>query len=188
MSPAKIPLLRVASPIPLVLTAVALCQCASGPPPGAEYPLQPGDAVAIVYDSGGAVLALQNASSPDSKRAPARGQVAAKVTSDAYMKGLLGRWDELGYFDAANTAVHPQAKASLTLVINSQRYACSQLPLAMSSVGEVERFNQFAIAFRTIYDNTQGYQSANLDARDFYLENERLQRNAQKATSGRGDR
>lgn len=179
--------MRVASLIPLVLTAVALCQCASGPPAAAEYPLKTGDDVAIVYQGGGAVLALQNESSPAASQAPVQGEVASKVATDELMKRLLGLLQQQGFFEASGPAEHPQAKASLTLVINSQRYVCSRLPLQMSSVDEVQRFQGYTEVFRAAYDNTEAYRAASLDARDFYRENERLQENAKKAAAGRGD-
>lgn len=194
--------MRVTSLIPLVLTAVALSQCSSGPPVVAEYPLQTGDDVAIVYEGGGAALALQNQSSPGAGQQPADPRVATKVAPDVLIQRLLGLWQREGYFDAATPAVHPQAKASLVLVVNSKRYVCSRLPLQISSVEEVQRFQGFAEVFRAVYDNTETFQASTLDADDLKRENlqlrgeqselserlERLQQEAKQATTGRGNR
>ena len=149
----------------------------------ANYPLERGDDVAVVYRDANAVLALHNESAPHaaSTVSAGRGQPATKTAADEHIKGLLSRWSDLGFFEAAQANVHPQAKASLTLVINGRRYVCSRPPLAVSSVEDIERFNGYTWAFRTVYDNTQTYQPASLKAGDFYRENQRLLDNAREA-------
>lgn len=165
-----------------VLGAVTLTQCGTGMQVQADYPLQTGDEVALVYQDSGTTLALCNAAgTPRVQRAGARGASIIKTASDQNIQVLLSRFEDLGYFSSASESARPNAKASLALVINGRRYVHSRMPLAASSVNDIERFNSYARAFRTVYDHTQAFQAATVKAGDFYRENERLINNAREA-------
>ena len=166
----------------MLLGATVVCQCGTGPGVRADYPLQKGDDVAFVYRDGSAVLALRNESAPRVEATGAsQGNPMVKVADDDHVKALLSRWSDLGFFNSSVETAHPRAKASLVLVINGRRHAATRMPLAMSSVDQIEKFNSYARAFRTVYDHTQAYQSASVQAGDLYRENQRLIDNAREA-------
>lgn len=110
-----------------------------------------------------------------------------KIAPNDDVARLLAGWRALGFFEAAQPVALDQAQATLTVRLNGQVSVLSRLPVAMSNVDDVTRFNNCVDVFRHVYDGVQSYHTnARIQADDFERQNMELLQNAHN--HGRGQR
>lgn len=162
---------------------LACGQCASSPSLRRVDTIRPGDRVVVTFRSGSTTLALRNASSlaPEKAYSTRGGDLNLKIAHDTAMQALLDSLATLGFYDRAQPAALPGAKATLTLEHGDKRLVLSRLPVALGSAEEALRFTDCMAVFRAVYDATTAYHTGvGVDPEDLYEANRRLREDARR--------
>ena len=175
--------------IPLLLAALLLAACASGPdgPPLERVVDLPGDArSAVVYEQAGRdfrqTLLADPTIAPSSFYSTGRTDPLAKLVTVEQLQVVVDALAAQGLFTDARDTTLPGAPASLTVTIGERTWVWSRHP--GMSTDELTRYFAALQGFQNIYNRVESFHA--LPGRDAVTEPERIER-SNAAARERGD-